>query len=207
MKLERDRNYYEGLANLRLAVLRNGEEIVNSEEAYHGGAQQFTTAEDGHQGPYPRLAVRGAYEEGDQIVVESDQDQTWVWIRLDHTMDETLVYMSDKRYVYTIPFGDKKVGHNPVSFTGDVHLITARAALAKEAAERRCLSFNPYDLHDNDKTYPHSHANIETRGEAWFASRNAIDGVEANLGHGLWPYASWGINRDPEAALTVESLV
>ena len=45
------------------------------------------------------------------------------------------------------------------------------------------------------------HANVETRGEAVFAARNAIDGIYENDAHGIWPYQSWGINRDPNAAL------
>ena len=45
---------------------------------------------------------------------------------------------------------------------------------------------------------------METRGEAVFAARNAVDGIYENDAHGTWPYQSWGINRDPNAALTIE---
>ena len=45
---------------------------------------------------------------------------------------------------------------------------------------------------------------METRGEAVFAARNAVDGIYENDSHGTWPYQSWGINRDPSAALTIE---
>ena len=45
---------------------------------------------------------------------------------------------------------------------------------------------------------------METRGEAVFAARNAIDGLYENDAHGTWPYQSWGINRDPNAALTLD---
>ena len=45
---------------------------------------------------------------------------------------------------------------------------------------------------------------METRGEAVFAARNAIDGMYANSSHGKYPYPSWGINRDPKAALTLD---
>ncbi|WP_367277410.1 hypothetical protein [uncultured Subdoligranulum sp.] len=37
-----------------------------------------------------------------------------------------------------------------------------------------------------------------------FAARNAVDGVYENDSHGTWPYQSWGINRDPQAALTLD---
>ena len=52
--------------------------------------------------------------------------------------------------------------------------------------------------------YPFASANVETRGEMVFAAKNAIDGVLANNNHGRWPYTSWGINRDPNAALKLE---
>ena len=45
---------------------------------------------------------------------------------------------------------------------------------------------------------------METRGEAVFAARNAIDGIKANDSHGEWPYGSWGINRNPDAVIRVE---
>lgn len=51
---------------------------------------------------------------------------------------------------------------------------------------------------------PHTWANVETRGEAVFAARNAIDGIICPESHGAYPYQSWGINRDPEACLTLE---
>ncbi|WP_316863144.1 hypothetical protein [uncultured Cohaesibacter sp.] len=44
---------------------------------------------------------------------------------------------------------------------------------------------------------------LKTRGEAAFAARNVIDGEIANTNHGFWPYTSWGINCDPNAALTL----
>jgi hypothetical protein len=68
---------------------------------------------------------------------------------------------------------------------------------------RRNLAFNPFDHHDNATLFPHAKANVETRGEAVFAARNAIDGEKANTDHGFWPYTSWGINQDPAAALTL----
>jgi hypothetical protein len=45
---------------------------------------------------------------------------------------------------------------------------------------------------------------VETRGEAVFAARNAIDGVRENHSHGEWPYQSWGINRQDDAAMKLD---
>lgn len=51
---------------------------------------------------------------------------------------------------------------------------------------------------------PMPYANVETRGESVFAAKNAIDGVTANVDHGKWPYASWGINRRDDAEFTLD---
>lgn len=59
---------------------------------------------------------------------------------------------------------------------------------------------NPWAVHGAGGPYPHASANVETRGEMVFAAKNAIDGLKANSFHGEWPYTSWGVNRDPEAA-------
>jgi len=84
-----------------------------------------------------------------------------------------------------------------------MHRITARLALPHEINTYRNLALNPYDHSGNSSLFPHCEATIITRNEAAFAARNAIDGETANADHGFWPYTSWGINRDPDAALTV----
>ncbi|MFN7027462.1 MAG: carbohydrate-binding protein, partial [Pseudorhizobium sp.] len=87
---------------------------------------------------------------------------------------------------------------------GELHRLHVRQARHDEIAGRRNLALNPFDDHGNASVFPHASANVETRGEAVFAARNAIDGEKANDDHGFWPYTSWGINRDPEASLTLE---
>ena len=52
--------------------------------------------------------------------------------------------------------------------------------------------------------FPHASANVETRDEAVFAARNAIDGIWANQAHGQFPYGSWGINRRADAEWKLE---
>ena len=66
------------------------------------------------------------------------------------------------------------------------------------------LAENVMDQHVFRGYYPHASANVETRGEAVFAARNAIDGVTANRSHGKWPYESWGINQQDDAQMTLE---
>lgn len=101
-------------------------------------------------------------------------------------------------------FGEQAITYSPKSFVGSRHVIRARLALPEEIAARRNLAFNCYDEHGDTGFYPHASANVETRGEAVFAARNAIDGIFENSAHGEYPYQSWGINRDPNAALTLD---
>lgn len=146
----------------------------------------------------------GVYGEGDRIVLECGETNGWCAVRFEDSMPETLLFITEREISFPIPFGEKRAGHSPKSFTGSCHLITARAAEEAEISARRNLAFNPYDCHQAAGYYPHASANVETRDEAVFAARNAIDGVFENSSHGNWPYQSWGINRDPNAALRLE---
>ena len=142
------------------------------------------------------LACR-EYLPGDVIVVEIDHPQ-YVWVKIDETLEESLLYMKENLY-FEIPFGEDKICYCPLSFTGERHLIHARNAMDWEINSYRNLALNTADTHRDCNCYPHATANVETRGEAVFAARNAIDGMTANSSHGEWPFGSWGINRDPKA--------
>lgn len=87
---------------------------------------------------------------------------------------------------------------------GARHLLSVRKAYEFEKKTYRNLAYNVNDQHGLHTVFPHASANIETRGEAVFAAQNAIDGITANWSHGEWPYASWGINRDPNAELRLD---
>lgn len=144
------------------------------------------------------------YAEGDAIALFSSEDG-FLWVWLDDALSPALVYCrAEHGYQLPVPFGAQAVTYSPRAFTGAMHRIQARRARPDEIAGRRDLAFNPYDHHGNTSLFPHVSANVETRGEAVFAARNAIDGEVANDDHGFWPYTSWGINQDPEAALTLE---
>lgn len=150
------------------------------------------------------LAWIGQYEEGDKIVWEAAETDKYYVIRLDDTMDEDLVYLTKSQVEFVIPFEEKKTSYNPKAFTGERHYLTMRPALEREIYAYRNLAKNSMDQHGDPGCYPHASANVETRGEAVFAARNAIDGVLANESHGYWPYESWGINQQDDAELTLE---
>ena len=148
------------------------------------------------------LCYEDAYQEGDEILLRCDEN-AYLWLQLEDSFAPALVYFQAGEFRFPIPFGDKRVCYSQKAFFGTRHLLFARTATAEEIATRRNLAFNPMDHHENTAAFPHAKANVETRGEAWFAARNAIDGNIASAGHGLYPYESWGINRREDAELTV----
>lgn len=138
------------------------------------------------------------YSPGDRIILESDQYNVFMNIKLDDTMPQAFIYLT-QAYTLDIPFDKDALSYNPKSFRGTRHYIYAGTASKEDMSICRNIALNPYDHHDNKGAWPHSYANVETRGESVFASRNAIDGLLADDMHGEWPYSSWGINQNPMA--------
>ena len=155
-------------------------------------------------GPSVSLVYTSAYQPGDRIALEIDHPGQFCVVQFEDSMAPALVYVVSREINFHIPFGEQAITYSPKSFRGSRHLIRARLALPEELALRRNLAFNCYDQHGDTGYYPHASANVETRGEAVFAARNAIDGIFENSSHGEYPYQSWGINRDPNAALTLD---
>lgn len=149
------------------------------------------------------LVYDKAYEIGDEIILKSEKENVYLIIQLEDAMNPAFVYLTGKEYRFIIPFGEKKVSYSPKSFTGELHVLTARLATDEEIGAYKNLAQNEYDQHGNTTCYPHAHANVETRGEAVFAARNAINGNAVNYSHGKWPFESWGINQRDDAEITV----
>lgn len=149
------------------------------------------------------LVCTAQYQEGDVIVLESSEKNIHVWLQVDDAMGPAFCYITEN-VCYTIPFGEKRISYSPRTFSGERHYLYARVAREDEVAAYRNLALNVCDQHGDTHCYPHAFANVETRGEAVFAARNAIDGVCENRSHGAWPYESWGINRRDDAEMTVD---
>lgn len=157
-----------------------------------------------HAGEATSLTYAAAYQKGDRIAIEIDKPGRYCMVQLEDSMPWNFVYVAGVTMVFYVPAADNRPNYSPKSFTGTCHLLRARAATPGEIAARRNLALNVYDEHENNTFYPHATANVETRGEAVFAARNAIDGMFENTSHGNYPYQSWGINRNPDAALTLD---
>ena len=149
------------------------------------------------------LVYKAEYNEGDEIILETVPSNSHILWQVDDALGASMCYVTGT-VAYQVPFGEKKKVYSPKTFSGDKHYLYAKAAKKEEIAAYRNLTVNVNDQHDTIHCYPHASANVETRGESVFAARNAIDGVLENHGHGSWPYASWGINRDPNAEMKID---
>lgn len=150
------------------------------------------------------LIYDSEYIGGEVIRIECKAPEQCCVIQLEDTMAPAMVYIPGGILEYVIPAEPSRQNLSPRSFVGAKHLIRARIATTQDIAEFRNLAFNPYDSHTSKGFYPHAFANVETRNEVVFAASNAIDGMLENTNHGAWPFQSWGINRDPEACLTID---
>ena len=130
------------------------------------------------------LVYTNSYKPGDRVALEIDHPGQYCVIQFEDTMPEALVYVVKREINFHIPFGEQAITYSPKSFVGSRHVVRARLALPEEIAARRNLAFNCYDEHGDTGFYPHASANVETRGEAVFAARNAIDGIFENSAHG-----------------------
>ena len=149
------------------------------------------------------LFYRAEYQEGDSILLETDEINCQYYVQFDDAKGTSLVYLTGS-VNYVIPFGEKRINTSEKVFAGEKHLLHVRKAFAEEAGNYRNLSENLWDQHGEVNCYPHASANVETRGESVFAALNAIDGVTIADSHGRWPYESWGINRRDDATWKVE---
>ena len=145
------------------------------------------------------FTFNGEFREGHTICVDMT-DTDFIAVKFDETMEESIVYVPNHTFVFTVPYDDFRVGYDPEAFKGDSHLIKARVPSEKELYERHLISLNSHDIRENDKAFPHVHANLVTRNEQWFFERNAIDGVCDTASHGEYPYHSWaaGAREDME---------
>ncbi len=163
-----------------------------------GAVKASDTAED-----FASLVYTQAYEPGDCIWVKTSEKNIHVRLQVDDSLGAELVYLTDD-VCYTVPFAEKSTNITPKAFQGELHYLYVRSVLEEEIYQYRNQAKNVCDQHNVENLYPHAWANVETRGEAKFFACNAIDGMCENRSHGVWPYQSWGINRQDDAALTVE---
>ncbi|MCT3091788.1 hypothetical protein EFN92_03725 [Lactococcus lactis] len=169
---------------------------------YHADGQLVKA----HSADAPHLAFKEyVYQPGDYITLTVDTVPAFYAVKFDEAFEESLVYLTEKNYCYDIVLDEElRRAFSPKTFAGERHYLTARPAKAEEICRRRNLALNPHDQKDCTGVFPHAYANVETRNDSTFFARNVIDGMVANESHGSFPYQSWGINQQVDAALTLD---
>lgn len=146
-----------------------------------------------------------SYQPGDQLVVTTEEQDNYLVVQLEETLAPSIIYLSQKSWSYKIPLTDQlRNSAIATSFSSKQHHIMVRKAYDFEIRSYQNLSFNAHDQKEPSGAYPHASANVETRNESVFFAKNAIDGKYGNVSHGPYPFSSWGINQQEDAALTID---
>lgn len=147
-----------------------------------------------------------SYNEGDFIRLEVDEPNTYIMVKFDDTFEESLIYIKEPLvWDYKIPYSEEeKRAMKDSAFTGRGLAISARLASDEEIKRYQNVLRNRHATVTFAGVYPYAHANVETRNDPTFFARNAIDGIFHNDDHGLYPFQSWGINQQDDAAITIE---
>ena len=145
------------------------------------------------------------YCPGDIVRITTDRPGRHLVVKLDDTLESSRIYLTGTTWEYAIPLSEGARTSIPsTAFMSKKAALYVRYAKDFEIKQYRNLALNQHDQKEASGAYPHASANVETRNDSTFFAKNAIDGIYANSDHGPYPYQSWGINRDPNAALTIE---
>lgn len=74
------------------------------------------------------LVYRSEYQEGDQIVLEVEEVDSFYYVQFDDAKGKSLVLLKGK-VEYTIPFGEKRINTSPKAFAGNKHLLSVKKAM------------------------------------------------------------------------------
>jgi hypothetical protein len=149
------------------------------------------------------LAYRGLYNAGDKIVLTSNKKDIFVVLRLEDSIESSLIYLKEYQTEFEIPFGKNRKPYGLKAFTEERHWSYVRLARKNEIKAYKNLARNTFDTKENKSMFPHATTNVETEDSAFFP-RNTIDGVFETSNHGSWPHSSWGINKKKDAWLKVD---
>lgn len=150
------------------------------------------------------LSWRGSYAPGDKLVVRCDECPVHLVMKLDVSLAESHVLMTEGVFEFPIPLGDAQKAYGKGwAFADERHFASVRVEDPREAEGWRNLSLNSCDHNGSCGLYPHVTSNIEMDNPQ-FIARNAIDGVIETSSHGSWPHESWGVAGRSDAWLKVD---
>ncbi|TCJ95873.1 hypothetical protein EV694_1874 [Volucribacter psittacicida] len=150
------------------------------------------------------LTYKGEYQAGDYIQLEVAQVPCYLKVRLEDSFESCLLYLTEPKLLFHIPFGDdKRVYNSDKAFNGGLHFLWARVAEPFEIQPYQNLAYNPYLQSQQQGVYPFVSSNINA-SNIRFAARNAVDGYFDNTAHGSYPYTSWSNAQNPQAQLIID---
>ena len=85
------------------------------------------------------LVCTHTYEEGDRIVLETDEKNIHVHLQVDDALGDAFVYITDN-VSYYVPFGEKRISMSPKVFSGNKHYLYAEVAREDEITVYRNLA-------------------------------------------------------------------
>lgn len=146
------------------------------------------------------------FQPGDRVQVEGAKHLA---LQVDPQLGEALLFAPEGKLDWPVPVstaqGKSQAAAYPAgAFQAARPRLIVRPAVQRELDVYRNLAVNPHDVRGAAAAYPHASASSECRGEAVFAARNAIDGCKKNLGHGGWPFQSWGPDKEKNLWWQVE---
>ena len=145
------------------------------------------------------FTYKGEYAPGDKIVI-TKKDTDFLCVKLDKTLNESIIFSESSTIEFPIPFGELKQGYDKSAFTGIEHIISVYEPDEFHKYGLRNIALNSHDIRGQKQYFPHAYANLVTREDPCFFERNAIDGIKENRDHGGYPYHSWaaGAREDLE---------
>lgn len=149
------------------------------------------------------LAYRGLYNPGDKIILTSNKKDIFIVLRLEDSIESSLVYLKGHQVEFDIPFDKELKPYGLKAFTEERHWSWVRIAKDYEIKSYKNLARNTFDTKVNKSIFPHASTNVVTEDPVFFA-RNTIDGVFETSNHGSWPHSSWGINKKKDAWLKID---
>ena len=149
-------------------------------------------------GEFASCVYKGVYNDGDYIELSSSGE--FVALKLASHLAESIVYLPDKHFKYTIPEGVWRGIYAPNTWDMDLNIVTAREVSDDEAYSYRNIALNSAAVRFEDRYFPFARANHVTRDEVVFEERHSIDGVICQDCHGFWPFQSYagGAREDIE---------
>lgn len=147
------------------------------------------------------LLYPAEYQEGDRLLLEVEEINTYYYIQFDDAKGKNLVYLTGDME-YEIPFAEKRLSPKP--FSGERHVLTVKKAFPEECMNYRNLAENVWDQDCDVNAYPHASANVSLPGRPLFGAQSVIDGLTFTEKHGSWPYSSWSICKRADATWKLE---